>query len=84
MHPRKAETLAGMNKSLGMVDHAIQRNVRIIGAPRHHSWGQLGVALAALPLYALTGAMFDLCYVQIARSPDDVWDRIPPSEPKSE
>jgi hypothetical protein len=84
MHPRKAETLAAMNKSLGLVDRAIQRNVGIISAPRHHSWGQLGVALGALPLYALAGALFDLCYVRVARSANEAWDRIPPSEPKSE
>ena len=84
MHPRKAETLAAMNKSLAMADRAIQRNVRIIGAPRSHTWTQLGVALGALPLYALAGALFDVCYVRVARSADEAWNNIPSSEPKPE
>jgi hypothetical protein len=73
-----------MERSIAMVDRAIQRNVRIITAPRDHSVGQVGVALCTLPVHALGGFLIDVSSVAIARSPDEGWDRIPQSEPPRE
>jgi hypothetical protein len=84
MHPRKAEVLSAMEITLGKIDRAIQRNVRIVTAPRHHSWGELGIALGTLPMFAVVAALADLSYVRVARSADEAWDRIPPSEPQGE
>jgi hypothetical protein len=84
MHPTKAKVLASIEESSEIIDRALRRNFGVLVAPKHHSWTRLGVALGTLPLYAVSAVFGDLCYVMIARTADEGWDRIRPRDSRGD
>ena len=78
MHPMKAKYLTKTAEMLRMEDETLQLGVKVATRPREYGWtGSLIAIGVMLPLVGVSALMTEATYFMMARSSDEMWDRIP-------